>query len=313
MHPAYSVILFTTSSGAGYGLLFWLALGHAFGAFDGARWFSFIALAIALALITVGLLASTFHLGHPERAHRAFSQWRSSWLSREGVAAVATYVPAGLLGLIWLFGLSAGGLLPVLALLAAIGAAVTVYCTGMIYASLRTIRQWNMALVPWIYMALAAATGALLLGVIASFGGLFSCWMGIVGLVSIVAAAVMKWVYWKQVDRDPGKYTAEMALGLPGLKSVKPLDPPHTKPNFVMREMGYSVARKHAEKLRMVTLIALFVVPASLVLIALLSGFTAVGFVLAVLAAGIGVVTERWLFFAEATHVSMLYYSAQRA
>ncbi|MGB7431065.1 MAG: DmsC/YnfH family molybdoenzyme membrane anchor subunit [Ahrensia sp.] len=313
MHPAYSVILFTTSSGAGYGLLFWLSLGHTFGAFDGARWFSFIALAIALSLITVGLLASTFHLGHPERAHRAFSQWRSSWLSREGVAAVATYVPAGLLGLIWLFGLDAGALVPVLALLAAIGAAVTVYCTGMIYASLRTIRQWNMALVPWIYMALAAATGALLLGVIASLGGLFSGWMGIVGLASIVAAATMKWVYWKQVDGNEGKYTAEMALGLPGLKSVKPLDPPHTKPNFVMREMGYSVARKHADKLRLVTLVVLFVMPLLFVFFALLTGFSAVWFVLATIAAGIGVVTERWLFFAEATHVSMLYYGAQRA
>lgn len=313
MHPAYSVILFTTSSGAGYGLLFWLGLGHTFGALGGTRWFSFAALAIALALITVGLLASTLHLGHPERAHRAFSQWRSSWLSREGVVAVATYVPAGLLGLIWLFDFTGGFFVVLLALLAAIGAALTVYCTGMIYASLRTIRQWNMALVPWIYMALAAATGALLLGVIASFAGHFSGWMGAVGLLSIISAGAMKWIYWKQVDGDQGKYTAEMALGLPGLKSVRPLDPPHTKPNFVMREMGYSVARKHADRLRLATLFALFVVPAILVIIALMSGFIAFGFMLAVLAAGVGVVTERWLFFAEATHVSMLYYGASRA
>ena len=38
---------------------------------------------IAYALASGGLIASTFHLGHPERAIKAFTQWRSSWLSRE--------------------------------------------------------------------------------------------------------------------------------------------------------------------------------------------------------------------------------------
>src|SRR5215475_805849 len=101
MHPAYSVILFTTASGAGYGLLAWLALAGMLGLVPAGRWLGIVGFGLAFALITAGLLSSTAHLGRPERAWRAFSQWRSSWLSREGVMALLTYVPAGLLALAW--------------------------------------------------------------------------------------------------------------------------------------------------------------------------------------------------------------------
>ena len=99
MHPALSIIFFTTASGAGYGLLVLLGLGGAFGWLPAERGFGLVGMGLSLGLITAGLLSSTFHLGHPERAWRALSQWRSSWLSREGVMAIATYAPAGLLGL----------------------------------------------------------------------------------------------------------------------------------------------------------------------------------------------------------------------
>src|SRR6476620_9216130 len=103
MHPAYSVILFTTASGAGYGLLALLGLiGFNHGPAS-SLWFGLVALIIALGLVSLGLLSSTFHLGRPERAWRAFSQWRSSWLSREGIAAVIAYVPALVLWGAWIF------------------------------------------------------------------------------------------------------------------------------------------------------------------------------------------------------------------
>ena len=103
MHPALSVIVFSTASGAGYGLLALLGILAPLDVVPEDRTFGFIALALALAAITGGLLASLFHLGHRERAWRALSQWRSSWLSREGVAAIATYVPAGAFGILWIF------------------------------------------------------------------------------------------------------------------------------------------------------------------------------------------------------------------
>ena len=88
MHPAPSVIIFTTLSGLGFGLLFWLGIGLP--AVTG--WVAFIFFALAYLLAVGGLLASTFHLGHPERAIKAFTQWRSSWLSREARSAVAALI-----------------------------------------------------------------------------------------------------------------------------------------------------------------------------------------------------------------------------
>ncbi len=313
MHPAYSVIVFTTASGAGYGLLFWLSLAQVFGLMPVDRWLSFTQIVVALGLITAGLISSTLHLGHSERAIGAFSQWRTSWLSREGVAAVATYVPSGLMAFIWLLGVETSWVIP-LALLSAAGAVVTVYCTGMIYASLRTIRQWYLGLVPANYLVLAAVTGALLFALTTAIFEQVPAWVSVACLIGLATAAALKSWYWQTIDADPGKYTAEMATGLGHIGKVRPLDPPHTRPNFVMREMGYAVARKHAEKLRRFVLLGLFAVPAFMVLIALLLGIGApVFYLIATCVAAVGIIVERWLFFAEAEHVSMLFYGHERA
>jgi len=163
MHPAYSVIIFTTASGAGYGLLIWLAVAAALNLVPRDPGLGFFGLGLALALITIGLLTSTVHLGRPERAWRSLSQWKTSWLSREGIAAIVTYVPAGALGLGWVFGEFMPGQIAVGAWLSIVCALVTVWCTGMIYASLPTIRAWNQPLVAPVYETLALATGGVLL------------------------------------------------------------------------------------------------------------------------------------------------------
>lgn len=312
MHPAYSVIFFTTASGAGYGLLFWLSVAHMLGVMGHASWTFALGMVLALALITAGLLSSTFHLGHPERAWRALSQWRSSWLSREGVAAVATYGPSGLLALCALFGIGHGWTLP-LALLSAIGAVATIYCTGMIYASLRTVREWHMQLVPLVYLAMGSATGALLLVALAAFVGGLAGWETALALAALGTALILKLAYFARIDRREVRYTAAQALGL-GAEGLRPLDPPHTQPNFVMREMGYSVARRHAARLRRIVLGLLFAAPILLLtLIGLGINAAAVFALLATVSAAAGLIVERWLFFAEASHVSMLYYGAEAA
>jgi sulfite dehydrogenase (quinone) subunit SoeC len=130
-----------------------------------------------------------------------------------------------------------------------------------------------------------------------------------------VASAGVKWTYWRRIDDAPRTWTAEAATGLGHIGKVRPLDPPHTQPNFVMREMGYRVARRHADKLRLITLGAGFLGPAALLLLAAsLPGATGlVAAVVAVMGLGLGVLVERWLFFAEAQHVVTLYYGADRA
>jgi len=307
MNPAPSIIVFTTLSGAGYGLLFWLGLLRPLGLVPQDASFGIVALLLALALVTAGLLSSTAHLGRPERAWRALSQWRSSWLSREGVAAVVTYVPAGLLFLALLLGWR--GAAALFGLLAAAGAVATVYCTGMIYASLKPIRQWRHPLVVPGYLTLAAFSGAALLAMFGAFWGDGA----VPAVIAVLAGAggfVLKRTYWRAIDTEPPASTPETATGLGALGTVRTLDPPHTETNYLLREMGFRIARKHAARLRLIAQAAGFAAPLVLLLLGLLIGGGAAA-VLATLAAVLvllGLLVERWLMFAEATHTVTLYY-----
>lgn len=313
MHPAYSVLFFTTASGAGYGLLFWLCLFGALGITPPGPGLGIAGFGLALALITAGLLASTAHLGHPERAWRAFSQWRTSWLSREGVAAVATYVPAGLAAIGWVFWQSASGAGLIALALAAIGALATVWCTGMIYACLKPVPAWNRPIVPWIYLSLGLATGGILLCLLLGLFG--QPWQApaIASLASLGTAFVLKVIYWRAIDAPASGPSLGDATGLGG--TVRVLDPPHTMENFVQREMGYAIGRRHGAKLRRIALACLFAVPMVCLALALaLGGWMAVGlFALAAIAAAAGVLIERWLFFAQARHIASVYYGNSAA
>src|SRR5690349_24393588 len=139
MHPALSIILFTTASGAGYGLLFLIGLLCGTSLLPESRWFALVSFFICFALISFGLIASTFHLGHPERAWRAVSQWRSSWLSREGLLGLFTNLPGVAFAAAWWF----GGPTMVIGLIAALCGLATVASQAMIYATLKPIRQWH--------------------------------------------------------------------------------------------------------------------------------------------------------------------------
>lgn len=309
MNPAPSIVFFTTASGAGYGLLFWLGLLRALGWGAGAPpSFGAAAVLLALALITAGLLSSLAHLGNPQRAWRALSQWRSSWLSREGVAAVLTYPPA----LLFLSALRFGwpGLAVVGGLLSAAGAVATVYCTAMIYASLKTVRQWRHPLVVPGYFAMAALSGAALLAALAAAWGLRGAVLVPAALAVLggVAALALKRAYWRAVDAGLPGPTAESATSLGAIGRVRPLDPPHTQQNYLLREMGFRVARKHAARLRGIALSAGFAAPAVLALLALAGAPAAPLLALGALLALLGVLVERWLMFAEATHTVTLYY-----
>ena len=314
MHPAYSVIVFTVASGAGLGLLIGLALLILWSGSLPVQGFALTGFGTAFVLTVAGLLSSTLHLGRPERAWRAFSQWRTSWLSREGVAAVAALGSGCLLALAAILD-GPAFLQRVLALPVLVSALATIWCTGMIYASLTTIRAWNTQLVAWIYVALALVSGAmlqLLIYAAFNFPGAKLLW---VALALVASSALLKSVYWRRLDTAPKTSTAGSATGLGALGQVRVLEAPHAQANFVMREMGFHVARKHALKLRQITLLLAFAVPGLLLLATLLlaPGLAAVWLSLAVLSMGAGLIVERWLFFAEAQHVVTLYYGAERA
>ncbi len=312
MHPAFSVIFFTTSSGAGYGLVALVAIASALGFVPASGWFAVATLGPATVLVVTGLLASTFHLGHPERAWRAFSQFRSSWLSREGVAAIVTFVPLAVFGIAWAFFGRSDGIYALVGLLAALCAAITVFATAMIYRSLKPIHQWHNRWTVPNYLALSLATGGLLLHAIAQAWGRPQPVVGIAALVFVIAAAYLKHCYWSFIDRTKSASTPESATGLGAIGKVRFLDSPHTEENYLQKEMGFSIARKHAVKLRAIARHSGFHLPFLLTAAALLLAGPAAAFAAAMAAIfGIaGTLVERWLFFAEAKHAVTLYYGS---
>lgn len=310
MRPAPSLLLFTTLSGAGYGLLAVWALAGLFGALSAEPLAGAVGLGLALVLITTGLLASTFHLGRPDRAWRAFSQWRTSWLSREAVAAVATFVPALWLAGEWVLG---GRVSAPAALLAAGGAALTVFCTGRIYATLVPIPRWHQPLTTPVFLALALASGTTLAACLAALLGLDPTAPGLAALLTLPLAWGLKLLWWQRGDARPPVATAAAAIGLPGTSPVRLVEPAHSAGSWLLDETGFRVARRHAAKLRRLALGLGAALPWPLLALGLLvGGRAALLFVVpAVLALALGLAIERWLFFAEARHTVGVWYGEE--
>jgi sulfite dehydrogenase (quinone) subunit SoeC len=287
MHPAPSVILFTTFSGLGFGLLFWLGINPN----PPAGWVAFVFFAIAYLGAVGGLLASTFHLGHPERALKAFSQWKTSWLSREGICAVATLLIMALYGAGLVF---FGAHWAPLGWLGALGALATVFTTSMIYAQLKTVPRWKHWTTPALFLLLSLGGGALLAGNVRF------------ALPLLIIAGVLQAFAWFHGD---GRFAAsgttmETATGLGHIGTVRAFEPPHTGTNYLMKEFIHVVGRKHALQLRVIALVLGFVVP----VLMLLMTFHHWNALVAVVSHIVGMLALRWLFFAQAEHVVGLYY-----
>ncbi len=306
MNPALSVIFFTTLSGAGYGLWLWLGLRIAFGPhaydFEAIGWF--FALLLGAVLTTIGIVASLWHLGKPLRVWRAFSQWRSSWMSREGVMAVATLGVAALM--IVPLPVPHEVAQPPLATLLALCALGTVCSTAMIYASLKTIPAWRHPLVLPAYVGFAMLTGGLAFAALALPPPLLRIALPAL-LVLAIAMALLKLAYWRSIDRSPLPQTRGDAIGLPNRKPSV-FERPHTEANYLTKEMGFAVARRHARKLRLLALLLFTALPIVLVALAIATSQSWPWLLVAALSALAGSFVERWLFFAEAKHLVTLYY-----
>ena len=287
MHPAPSIIVFTTLSGLGFGVLFFLGLMPP----AGPGWQAFAQFALGGGLAVIGLLASVFHLGHPERALKAFSQWRSSWLSREGWLSVAALaVTAFYGGLIVFFATPIAWL----GFAAAALALATVGATSMIYAQLRTVPRWNHWTTPAMFIALMATGGAIL------------TFQGNLTLGLLVATGAFQIYVWDVGDRRfaSAGHTIATATGLGSRGVVRAFEPPHTGTSYLLSEMVHVVGRRHASKVRIIALISMSLIPAAILLIgaSLAHCAFAAAFHLT------GALAARWLFFAEAEHVVGLYY-----
>lgn len=290
MHPAPSVIIFSVLSGLGFGLLAYLGVGIV----TPGGWTAFFWWGLGYALAIIGLMAATFHLGNPKNAIKAFSQWRTSWLSREAWAAVATLLtlaPVALsdwLGLGWPrdLGYVGAGL-----------ALLTVFTTSMIYTQIKAVPRWNHWLGPVMFLGFALAGGAVLAG-----QGFAAYLLAVLGLVLLAV--------WQIGDGQFTKAAQTMgtATGLGGIGEVTVFEQPHTGGNYLMREMIFVVGRKHAAKVRVIALAFAALVPAAMLLLLPHALWV---FILVAVCHLIGAFAARWLFFAEAEHVVGLYYGAR--
>ncbi len=312
MHPALSVIFFTVLSGFGYGLFMALAIvGLFYGGLDVAV--GVAGCVIGLVLVTGGLLSSTLHLANPKNAWRAFSRFRTSWLSREGVLAVLFYLPALLYLGCWWFDLRGGGWWVALSLLVLALALAIVFSTGMIYGCLKTIRQWHTPLTPTNYILLAVMSGWLLFMLLHQLYAGDDLPAHFVGaaVFFVALAGVMSLVYYRSIIKGAGGPTANTATGLTQA-GVRLLDVGHTAGTFLTDEFGYRVAARRLMQLRILFAALAFGVPLLLLAALAFGVFGDAAVAAALLSAAVGIFIERWLFFAEARHAVNLYHGAQR-
>lgn len=323
MHPAFSVVFLTTLIGAGQGLFLALFTVESYAAFgllplQSSAFYAFGSL-VALVLLGLGLFASFFHLGHPERAWRAATKWRTSWLSREVVV-----LPA-FMGVLFLYGaahwfeinpvfaqLPSGAPVNVTAVLGTLATvlAFSLYiCTGMIYACLKFLREWHSPLTVINYILLGGASGFSLGAALASYAAaeampLLAGWALIITVLGFLgrAAALIRNARLKP------KSTLQTAIGIKHPKIVQKTQG-MMGGAFNTREFFHGQSAALLRALKWIFLLTAFVVPLALLGVGLAQaagGLLALAFVVQYL----GLLVERWFFFAQANHPQNLYYQS---
>jgi DMSO reductase anchor subunit len=310
MKPALSLVFFTVASGAGLGLAIWLLGAQLAGRIDpsrpGAVLAAGLAAGMAAALVGAGLLASTQHLANPRNAWRAFTRVRTSWLSREAVLALAFWPLAAVHAALSVRGAAAAAASATALLLLALAIVVS---TAMIYACLKTVPRWRTWHTPAGFLAFSLGSGGLLWAAIAASSGLATPPASLV-IAPVLAATAIK-LAWEAKVAVRAHASINEALAVPMAAArgqaqgrVRLLDAGHSHGTFLTNEFGFVLAREREGLLRnaMFALLA----PAAPLALWLLPG--AAGAWVGAAAFGVGVLLERWLFFARAEHVVRLYH-----
>lgn len=303
MNPAWSVIFFTTLIGWAQGLVVALSTGILAGR-PPTQELLLSGLKVAIVLSIVALGCSFLHLGRPEHAWRSVMMWRTSWLSRE-VIVVPAFI--GWIAL-WLFLESiqrSNAVLP----LGAIALALLLWlCTAMIYACLKFIREWSHPLTIVNYALLGLASGLLLTAALAVIAGdaryAIACSQWGIALTAL-ALAVRSASLIRNARLRPVS-TLQSATGIRAPK-LKQMSMGMSAGAFNTREFfhGKSLGLVQYVKGGFITLA--FVLPIGLILVSIAtrSGITLIA---AVAVQYLGLLGERWYFFAEARHPQNLYY-----
>lgn len=321
MNPAFSVVFLTTLIGVGQGLFLALYTGQVYSFFDllpdqDSRSFYTFGSLIALGFLAAGLVASFFHLGHPERAWRAASMWRTSWLSREVIV-----LPA-FMGILFLYALThwleyhapiielpGSHHVEITLILGAIG---TLLCfalfisTGMIYACLRFLQEWHTPLTVFNFTLLGGASGFLMASVFSAFTApqltsFYAGWTIVLTLLALVSRVASLF----RNKRIKHKSSLRTAIGIKHPHIVQKTQGAMGG-SFNTREFFHGKSASFLRTIKPSFLILTFLLPLVLLAVGMQSpSLLIAAFVLQY----IGLLAERWFFFAEANHPQNLYYS----
>ncbi|HYD58079.1 MAG TPA: DmsC/YnfH family molybdoenzyme membrane anchor subunit [Burkholderiales bacterium] len=303
MKPAWSVVLFTTLAGAGQGLF--LALFAADLLAKPARGFLFAGCVVALALLGAGLLASFFHLGKPLRAWRAVAMWRTSWLSREVIVLPATMVLVLLYSVFTALAMEGAALAA--GALAVVACILLFVCTGMIYACLKFLQEWASPLTLLNFAALGCASGVLLAAILAAAlqPDLAHDYASAALLAGLLAYVARLFSLLRNRTLRP-KSTLQSATGIRAGK-LRQIAQGAMGGTFNTREFFHGRPEALVRAVRWTFLGLVFPLPAAI----LVAGAASASALLAAFALQfVGLLAERWYFFAEARHPQNLYYQA---
>jgi len=319
MKPAFSVIFLTTLIGAAQGLFLALFTHQSYALFgllpmQSDDFYGYGTL-IVLVLLAAGLVASFFHLGRPERAWRAATQWRTSWLSREVIVLPAFMGVAFLFGVSHLFGirpeivsLPSGMVIDLSVLLGAAGtllAFALFVCTAMIYACLRFLREWHSPLTVINYILMGGSSGFVLAAfyaaaVVPDQADFFAGWAIIITILALIGrvASLVRNARLKPTS------TIQTAIGVKH-PQITQRSMGAMGGSFNTREFFHGKSAGFLRAIKPAFLLLGFVLP--LVFLAL-GLFTPALLGLAFILQYAGLLAERWFFFAQANHPQNLYY-----
>ena len=311
MHPSKSIIFFTVISGTGYGIFIGLLFNLLFEEISyGLEYKIYLSLASFL-MISLGLLSSTLHLGHPERAWRAFSQWKTSWLSREGLAAIITYIPMTLFYFFWIMNVKGYF---ILLILTSVFSIITIFCTGQMYASLKTIPAWNNPLVTPIYILNGITVGSLFVYTL-NFHfnynlNLFENFIYFILGINLIC----KVIYWISINKKTNT-SIQTAVGIKS-KNITFFEGPHTGKNYLTTEMINTIEKQNSNFLRMIFCILTFIIPGYMInqysSLVVDESILKVSMIIVFIFALTGMIIERYLFFIQSKHVVGLYYGEKK-
>ena len=268
---------------------------------------------VSFIIISSGLIASTIHLGHPERAWRALSQWRSSWLSREGVAAIFTFVPLIFFYFFWIFQ-EHSKLTSIILILCSILCLITIFCTAKIYSSLKTIPAWNNRLVPIIFILNSLVLGSIFLFTIFFYFEIKIFFLSNFVILICLVTFFLKLIYWHSISQ-PSKSNIYTATGLGSKSKTNFFEGPHTGKNFLTTEMINKINISKSFILRIAFCILTYITPAFFIYqepgLVISDSVSSITFIIITILSLIGMCMERYLFFIDSKHTVSLYYGSK--